>query len=301
MAVEAALVLPLFFFFCINVLWSVEMIRLQGRLDMALHQVGNTVSYYGFYYRYGTELLRETAGAAGSGAGGGAYDGSGKDDAGGTDGGAPGEGGGLSEARLLSSGISFLLSQTYVRDETAKRAGRTYLDNTCLSGGAGSISYLRSSIMDGDDIVSLKADYRVQPFTRIIGYDGFSMSSVYYGHAWTGYASGGSGEPPDESDEEIVYVTETGRVYHRDRGCSYLNPHIIAVSAGEVGNRRSRDGSIYYACEHCRPARTGLLYITTDGNRYHCAADCPGLKRTIREVPLSEVAGRLPPCSKCGY
>jgi len=47
MTMEAAVVLPLFFFFFLDLTSSIEMIRLHGNFQMALWDVGNTISVYG--------------------------------------------------------------------------------------------------------------------------------------------------------------------------------------------------------------------------------------------------------------
>ncbi len=269
MSTEAALVLPLYIFFLVNIVWSVEMIRLQGNISAALHQAGSRICYYAFYEKYGTDMFDQE---------------------------------GMLSSDAASLGISVILSQTYVRDQVVKSAGKEYLDSTCLKGGSGSISYLRSSVLAEDGIVHLVADYRVSPLIPVIAYDDILLTSQYYGHAWTGY-EGAGGQKPEEAgeEEETVFITEYGTVYHRDRDCVYLNPSVRQIPASSLGSQRSRDGSIYYACESCRPGRRGAVYVTPDGNRYHSDPGCPGLKRTIREVPLSKAAGRLPPCSKCGY
>ena len=151
-------------------------------------------------------------------------------------------------------------------------------------------------------MVELTADYRAGPLIAFPGYGTISLQSRYCGHAWVGYEIGGtSAQAPGEEEEETVYVTPTGRVYHRDDGCTYLMPRLTAVSASQIGAERNDSGGRYYACETCRPARSGTLYITEYGNRYHSSPGCSSIKRTIREVKLSEVVGRMPPCSKCGY
>ena len=107
----------------------------------------------------------------------------------------------------------------------------------------------------------------------------------------------GGGDVPGE--EEYVFVTEYGIVYHRSLTCPHLNLQIRAGTLEEISRARSADGSRYYPCEYCRPGgRSGTYYYTPDGNRYHRDYHCKALTRSIREVPLSEVG--LPPCHICG-
>ena len=46
MTVEAAIVLPLFLFFFLNLMSSIEMIRLHGNLQLALWETGNRMTVY---------------------------------------------------------------------------------------------------------------------------------------------------------------------------------------------------------------------------------------------------------------
>lgn len=285
MTVEASLVLPLCLFFFMNVLFAFDMMRLQSNMTAALHQTGQQITEYAFYYRYG---LKELLGG----------DGQTKN----TDGAQQTEGEesvGIPE-ELLQTGLSFMAAQTYVRGQVNAYLGGDYLDHTCLSGGAGSISYLRSNILTEGDIVELTADYRVRPLIRILGLQDFSMESRYYAHAWTGYEIGNASGEVEGDQETYCFLTETGTVYHLERGCSYLNPSVKGVQAVELEQRRNNAGAKYYACESCKPVKQGTLYITEDGNRYHSTTGCSGLKRTVREIPLSQVKDCMPACSKCG-
>lgn len=104
----------------------------------------------------------------------------------------------------------------------------------------------------------------------------------------------------DEEEEEYVYITENSQVYHKNRECTYLRLSIRKVNASEVENLRNRGGAKYYSCEICHSALTdGILFITTDGNRYHNRVSCGGLKRTVRAVRMTEVTERRP-CTRCG-
>ncbi len=108
----------------------------------------------------------------------------------------------------------------------------------------------------------------------------------------------GASEENSEEDENYVYVTPYGSVYHRSTGCRYLDLTVRAVGCTEVTRLRNKDGSIYYAC-HCANGATGSVYITDYGTSYHGKIDCSGLKRTVHKIPLSEVGNRQS-CSQCG-
>ncbi len=157
---------------------------------------------------------------------------------------------------------------------------------------------LGSSVLaDEKDEIALVAEYTLQPMFSYMGFGHIRLQSCYFGHAWTGY------EPSpftlEEEEEEIVYITEQGTVYHRDIHCTYLNPSVKTVPAGSIGQQVNDSGGKYKRCEYC--GGSAAVYIITDhGDRYHTTASCPGIKRTIHAVLLSEVGGRAP-CSKCGY
>ncbi len=163
-----------------------------------------------------------------------------------------------------------------------------------------SASLLRSSVMKASDIVDLRADYQLKPALNFFKLPGLSMTSRAYAKAWTGYDAEGS--VTDGSDEErIVYITETGKVYHLSRSCSHLNLTIIAIKNGTQDSYRNKSGEKYTACALCgkAPASQSSIYITSEGNSYHSSLSCSALKRTIYEIPISEVGSRKA-CSLCG-
>jgi len=105
-----------------------------------------------------------------------------------------------------------------------------------------------------------------------------------------------------KDSEEYVYLAETGTVYHRDKGCVYLNPDIQSMRYHRVDAQRNRSGAKYKACKSCCKGigitSGGIVYLTPYGDRFHISRTCSGLKRTVRKVPLSGI-GSMPPCSKC--
>ncbi|MBD5507604.1 MAG: hypothetical protein HDR05_06050 [Lachnospiraceae bacterium] len=257
MTLEAAFALPFFLFAVLNILFAVNIIGMQSRLQAAMHQVGNKMAFAGYSYENTVSGV------------------------------------------LPESLVSVALSEGYARGQILEYVGRSYLEQSCVKGGSGGISFAGSSVMGTDDLIDLKVSYRVRPFVELLGFDGFWMSQRYYGRAWTGYDVTGSISDITQEDP-MVYITETGEVYHLDRNCTYLNPSVEAVSAESVSGRRNTSGAKYTACGFCGGAGGGKeVYITSYGSSYHRQITCPGLKRTIYTVPLSEVGTRRR-CSKCG-
>lgn len=147
------------------------------------------------------------------------------------------------------------------------------------------------------DVVDVALCYRVKPAVDLLGFSGFSMANRCQMKAWTGYRVQ-KDVSEGEGDEEYVYITETGTVYHTDRGCSHLRLSVRSVDYADIAVLRNDDGGKYYECESCGNGSEVNIYITDQGDRYHNSLECSGLKRTIYEIPLSQVGGRKP-CSRC--
>ena len=257
MTLEAAFVLPFFLFAVINILFAVNMIGTQSRINAALHQTGNKIAFAGYVYERTVESI------------------------------------------LPDSLAGVAMTSAYAKGQVLEYVGRDYLDQSCVIGGAGGLSFIGSSVMGEGDVIDLQVSYKVKPFSGVMGFNGFAMSQRYYGRAWTGYDV--TQYISDITQEDpMVYITETGTVYHMDRNCTYLNPSVEPVPALTVGERRNQSGGRYYPCEVCGTGTgMGQVYITQQGGSFHSRINCPGLKRTIYMVPLSQVGGRGR-CSKCG-
>lgn len=279
MTVEAALVLPLFLFCVFNIIFLLDVIRLQSRVTAALQQTGDRICEYAWY--------REYAAPAGGG-----------------EGGADTEGGGAGID--IPGAAGDILSLAFVSGGVKSHLGSEYMNSTCLRGGSGGITYFRSKILSGNDIVELRADYRTRPFIPVLSAPDLTLCSTYYAHAWTGYTIGsGPGESTDgtESDQENsrVIVAENGVAYHTDPDCVYLNPRVREVDASDLDHLRANDGSIYHPCEYCHPSKSGKVYVTPDGNRYHNSRSCTRLMRATHEETMEEASSHLHPCPKCGH
>ena len=105
-------------------------------------------------------------------------------------------------------------------------------------------------------------------------------------------------ETESASEDAVVYVTESGTVYHKSKTCTYLYIQLAAVPYEKVGTMRNLYGEKYTACELCIK-RGGLtkVYTAASGTKYHRTTECSALKRSILEKKQNEVS--LPPCTKC--
>lgn len=157
-------------------------------------------------------------------------------------------------------------------------------------------------VLDGSgaEEIVLPDVYSYQPIGGVIPLPRVWMHNTVKVHAWTG-AEHRSEKPDGGKIEKMVYMTENGRVYHKNPECSYLKLSVTRVSGSDIASMRNEYGEKYHACETCsrnqKPA--GTVYITNNGNRYHNQKSCSGLKRTVRLVKESDIEG-IPPCSRCG-
>lgn len=106
---------------------------------------------------------------------------------------------------------------------------------------------------------------------------------------WTGYGD----EFLLTEKEDVVYITDTGMVYHSTPSCNYLDLSIRRESLQKAQEQ-------YNSCSLCgkEPLNVSFVYVTTYGTAYHSSLNCSGLKRNIYAVKKSEIHGKGG-CSKC--
>jgi len=191
-----------------------------------------------------------------------------------------------------------LFSQLYVKEQVINNIGTERLDSSPIVDGAEGISFIASSVLSNkEDLIDLRAIYYVQPDFSFLYKPRYLVCTRFLGRAWTGYDV--TGKKETETDRRYVFITETGKVYHQSLECASLNITIKEVFAHKIDNERNEYGSKYKKCERCaRGMEPVVLYITTDGDRYHYLRECSGLKRTIFTAPLNEVGNRAP-CKRC--
>lgn len=153
------------------------------------------------------------------------------------------------------------------------------------------------------DYISFSIPRVVHPKVKGPGYQSLILTNHCKAHIWNGYHGSPSNALPTK--QEYVYVTKNGSVYHKKRSCSHLNITVLQTTAKQLQSERNEDGSKYKVCPLCARGLTKKelsaysLYITPYGDRYHIRLQCSNLKRTIKVVPLDQVAGRGA-CMECG-
>lgn len=191
------------------------------------------------------------------------------------------------------------MSEEFV-DVMEKGAGVTYLYSKLMSSlNSGvfknkicKISRLnlgKSSI--GNEMVDMVVEYKINiPYIN----NQFDIAQRGMVRCWTGQ---------DISQEQnIVYITKHGKVYHKSRDCSYLAVKISKAAYSQIDELRNCYGEKYYKCQIC--AEDNLqsnvsIFVTEDGNRYHTDLKCSGIKRNVISVDITQVGNRTL-CSKCG-
>ena len=195
---------------------------------------------------------------------------------------------------------SLLLTETFVREEVTRKIGTKNLSESVLQNGAMGISLFRSSIAENGKDVDLIVAYRVNPWYSLGKIGTIQLSNHCKVSAWTGYEKDKDTMETKE-DEQTVYITPSGSVYHLYRDCTYLDAQVQEVLREDVGKERNLDRKIYYPCELCTKEETEgtVYYITPYGTRYHQDERCEALHKQVESIPISEVGSRTV-CHKCG-
>lgn len=257
MTIEAALILPIFFFTMISVIYIGESMRFFGNIQAVLHQNAKELSGYAYVYKKVNDGDSSLAGKIGS--------------------------------------IGF--SQLYVKNKVMQELGYGTIENAPIRDGKRGLNFLYSKIME-DEMIDLVVTSHVKTPFDVIGINDFVIVNRARMRAWTGYDN--TKKNAADSEEEIVFITKNGEVYHRSRNCKHLNISIRQVEKSKLKNRRNDSGGKYYPCEYCGGKKAGnMIYITDSGDRFHTTVTCSGLKRDILAVPISKAGGRKP-CSNCG-
>ena len=291
MTVEAAVVLPLFLIFFINLSSSIEMIRLHDKLSMALWNTGSDLSFYGALITDPVKDMGRTGHKK-----------------------ADPDDNEKKESReeslneeeqnigktLLQELGDLAFTYVYVRNKLIDHLGKDYLDNSPIKGGSEGLCFIESEIFNDEDIIDIGVTYSVSPPIDAGDLLSFRMSNRYYAHLWNGYNVAGKKDDKEEK-KTIVYITENSAVYHTRTDCTYLKLAVRPSTMSALPDERNQSGGRYGRCLICTLGEApDTIYICDEGGKYHYSRDCYSLKRTYTAVRLESVKDTHRPCSRCG-
>ncbi len=179
----------------------------------------------------------------------------------------------------------------YLKGKMENTKFKEYLNKSCIVNGSQGIDYLESTFFDREGVVDIVAKYDVIiPFIPEKVFSIPCIQRVRF-RSWIGKKI----EPDEELEDDIVYITSTGSVYHETKECSHLKLSISQCSFSSLEFLRNDSGGIYKPCEICgglSDVENSIVYITESGDSWHSTLSCSGLKRDIIEIPISEVGDR---------
>lgn len=257
-SVEASIAFPVFLAAVYLFITLIQIFTLQSKVEFALHETAKEMALYGYLY---DEIIADTEDSNG----------------------------------LIDQTTSLLIGETYVKKQVIELVGESYIERSAVKNGVDGIYFYFSTIMGEEDAIDLVATYRIKPKFQLIPVIEIPIINRCKIKAFSGYDKVGE-ESIDQ--EEMVYVTKNGEVYHKSLTCSYLQMD-RKVATEEIGEDLTVDGKTYRPCSYCVGENDELPgYVTLYGDCYHTSPYCSRIYRVIFEIPLSEVGERRP-CSKC--
>lgn len=180
--------------------------------------------------------------------------------------------------------------------------------DSLIAGGLDGISFWKSDACaeDGLTVVCMNYSVRFPVFSDLLPEVAFSKEIVMRSFCGQGEAQfdeeseDGAAQENTAEDNEEVFVTRTGTVYHVTDRCTYIKLDVSSVSSEHLTEMRNDYGAKYYACESCAKGNiTKNVWITGKGTRYHTKKDCGKITRNVDKIPVSEAKEQYRPCSRC--
>lgn len=136
--------------------------------------------------------------------------------------------------------IAPFMTVSGLEKDVVEGIGAARLERSIVEGGSAGIDCSRSQISSRTGIANLQATYKICVPIPLFHIKPVNCSVNMKVKAWTGYEKEGFGD----TDEDTVYIAETGIVYHRDYHCAYLDLTIMSVSNAQLETMRNRE----YTC-----------------------------------------------------
>ncbi len=283
LTIEAALILPIFIFAIIAFIYLLQLIIINNNFQESITNIGLSTAKYGYVYESISDFATDEKGDLES-----------QREEGVTN-------------SLLEEAIAKSISSLYYKLQLTSKTNTKALNKSIIKNEFSGVSTYLSSFMEKDNEVDIIINYDIALPVPFIKIDNFHIVQRVRLNAWTGYrpipkfTSASEGTEETDENEEMVYITASGKVYHNSANCTHIKLSIKNVPVDQVKNLRNSSGGKYTSCYICgsRPQSDKNIYITTSGDRYHNDRTCSGLKRTVTKVPLKTVEDRAA-CKRCG-
>ena len=201
------------------------------------------------------------------------------------------------DATGISAVPENFLEAEYIKSSVINELGEDFFNTSYIVNGKKGFSLNLSNIMDKGII-----DVAIQYYMKV-PYDMFGLGKIPFVARARCRAWIGDGTSKEEWNTTMVYVTEKGTVYHRERECTYIKSDILSCGFSEIDNVRNSSGAIYYPCSLCcviEIKEGSKIYYTKYGTRYHSRYDCTNLQNNVFAVSLDDAKEKYRACSKCG-
>ncbi len=285
LTLEAALVLPVFIFTILAFIYLLQVLILHNDIQEAITEIGLDSAKYGYVYESLGGSFNSSDSINNSNFN---Y---------------------KSEDGVIDSSIETLIARSidsiYFKTALYKKLDVESVNDSIIKDGFTGIHTFLSSYMDEGDEVDVILNYNIKLPLAFINIIDFQMVQRVKLKSWNGYRPTPKftkeNEDTKDKDEEMVFITATGNVYHTSDSCSHISLSIRNVPYNQLDKLRNKAGGKYKSCSLCWSSYEdgSTVYITASGDRYHGDVKCSGLKRTVTKVPISKVIGRKM-CKRCG-
>ena len=271
LTVEAAFIMPIVIFLVAAFSYFMMIMGLQIKLQEALDMAGRRLAKYAYVYEQIGQLALETEQEV------------------------------MQKEPGVKELVQYGLNSAYAWKLVREYAGEDWLDQYGILNGKNGVWIAGGDMLSEDGVIDLVLHYTVKiPYLPGESTEIHLISRCRI-KAWIGFEKKVV-HTEEKMEEEMVYITETGKVYHTNINCTHLKLSIDEVALYNLEYIRNQNGGKYYACERCFQNNstdgTRKVFITKTGDRYHLDLGCSGLKRTITEVPISQVGDRSK-CKRC--
>lgn len=190
---------------------------------------------------------------------------------------------------------SSILSATNLKQRIVEHVGKERIEHSIIEEGTKGISCFKTLVNEKTDVMQLTVEYSVRIPVLLFRLPPIACEETIRIKGWTGKTP----QSAEDTEREVVYITENGTVYHKQMSCTYLDVRVRGIIAQTIGEARNASGGKYYECELCGKGKhIGILYVSEYGTRYHTTLSCSKIKRNVYAIPLED-AGERKGCEKC--